>query len=112
MDADGRTLYLFTNDSGGTSSCVDACAQLWPPAPAGGDEAVGDGLDAALLSAIERPDGSTQLAYGGHPLYRYTPDASAGDVNGQGVGGVWFAVDASGEAVQDATADPASTQGY
>ena len=30
------------------------------------------------------------------PLYRYAGDAKAGDTNGQGSGGVWFAVTPSG----------------
>ena len=29
-DQEGRTLYAFTKDEGGTSSCYDACAVTWP----------------------------------------------------------------------------------
>src|SRR5262245_2149434 len=33
-NAQGRTLYIFTKDSNGTSACTDACAKAWPPATA------------------------------------------------------------------------------
>ena len=41
------------------------------------------------LSVIERPDGTYQLAYNGKPLYLWARDTKPGDVNGDGVGGVW-----------------------
>ena len=31
VDARGFTLYVFDRDTPGTSACVDACAQTWPP---------------------------------------------------------------------------------
>ena len=31
VDAQGRTLYGFTNDANGTSTCTGACATNWPP---------------------------------------------------------------------------------
>src|SRR5215203_2265053 len=31
VDGEGMTLYVFTNDTGGTSSCYDDCASSWPP---------------------------------------------------------------------------------
>lgn len=99
VDADGRTLYLFTRDASGTSNCTDACAELWPPVQPDGDATAGEGLDESKLGTITRPGGLLQVTYAGHPLYRYAPDAKPGDVTGQGVGGVWFVVDADGEAV-------------
>jgi predicted lipoprotein with Yx(FWY)xxD motif len=100
VDAEGFTLYLFLNDSDGTSSCTGGCADTWPPvisdAPSGGD-----GVDGGLLDTTARDDGSSQVTYNGHPLYRYAPDAAPGDTTGQGVGDVWYVVDASGNAVDD-----------
>lgn len=90
VDADGFTLYGFTKDTPTTSACTDTCAGNWPPVP--GDATLGDGVDASVFSTITRPDGSTQLAAGDWPLYRYAADSAPGDVNGQGVGGVWFTV--------------------
>ena len=66
----------------------------------GRDAAVGGDLDASLFSTITRADGSEQLAVNGLPLYRYTPDAAPGDINGQGVGGVWFVVGADGNMIE------------
>src|SRR5215212_3025048 len=37
VDADGKTLYRFDNDSGSTSSCEDACASTWPALTTEGD---------------------------------------------------------------------------
>jgi hypothetical protein len=48
------------------------------------------------LGTITRSDGTTQITYNGEPLYSYTPDTTSSDALGQGVGGVWFAVKATG----------------
>jgi predicted lipoprotein with Yx(FWY)xxD motif len=45
-------------------------------------------------------NGSSQVTYGGRPLYYFAGDAKPGDTNGQGVGGLWFAVTADGELVK------------
>lgn len=104
VDGDGLTLYVFDNDSGGESSCYDACAATWPPVT--GTAAAGDGVDASLIGSTERTDGTTQVTYNGMPLYLYAADSAAGDVNGQGVGGVWWVVGADGEKITAANALP------
>jgi predicted lipoprotein with Yx(FWY)xxD motif len=38
---------------------------------------------------VERKDGSKMWAYESKPLYTYIEDKKAGDVTGDGVGGVW-----------------------
>ena len=44
---------------------------------------------------FDRLDGrSHQIA--GHPLYRFAGDAKAGDTNGQGIIGKWYASSPSG----------------
>jgi predicted lipoprotein with Yx(FWY)xxD motif len=98
VDAEGFTLYIFTNDTEGASNCNEGCIENWPAVP--GDTPVGSGLDASLFSTITRADGSAQLAVNGMPLYRYTPDEAPGDINGQGVGGVWFVVGADGTMIE------------
>jgi len=96
--ADGMTLYGFTPDTGGTPTCYDDCAAAWPPLlvddPAAAS--VGAGLDASLLSTVDRTDGTKQVVYGDWPLYYFANDSAAGDTNGQGVGEKWFVVDATG----------------
>jgi cell division septation protein DedD len=58
------------------------------------------GANAALLGTSKRSDGTTQVAYNGHPLYRFVKDLKAGESNGQGLtafGGSWFTVTVAGE---------------
>jgi predicted lipoprotein with Yx(FWY)xxD motif len=98
-DSKGRTLYLFTNDpKDGTSACADDCLANWPAVE--GAPAAGEGVDGALLGTITRGDGATQATYNDWPLYYFAGDQASGDVNGQGVGDVWYVVAPDGTAVQ------------
>lgn len=100
LTSDGRTLYLFMPDNGSAPTCYDDCASAWPPLLAEGDVAVGEGLDAALFATAPRDDGGEQVTVDGWPLYFFANDAAPGDTNGQGVGGVWFAVAPDGSAIE------------
>lgn len=102
VDGEGRSLYLFTNDTqnSGASSCTGDCLVNWPPLLTDGDPVAGTGVDQAMLGTISLPDGTTQVTYNGWPLYYYIDDAAAGDANGQGVGGVWFLVSPTGEMIE------------
>jgi predicted lipoprotein with Yx(FWY)xxD motif len=85
VDAKGRTLYVYDNDTAGKSACNGVCAQAWPPvAPAAG-ATYGNGLTASMFSTITRDDGTTQLAVNGKPLYLWQGDTAPGDATGQGV---------------------------
>jgi predicted lipoprotein with Yx(FWY)xxD motif len=91
-DAKGMTVYLFTKDTTpGESACTDQCAANWPPLPATEGMLLPPGMQ-GTLSAIERADGSRQLAYNDIPLYSYAKDTAPGDTNGQDVGDVWYVV--------------------
>ena len=94
-DADGFTLYGFTNDSNGHPTCNDACANAWPPLLVDGDT-LPEGLDPAVFSIVERDDGSHQLKAGKWPLYRFAGDDEPGQTNGQGSGDAWFVVNPDG----------------
>lgn len=100
VDADGMTLYLFEADTDGSSTCYDDCAASWP-ALIDDAPSAGAGVDESLLGTTERDDGQLQVTYGDQPLYSFASDQAPGDVEGQGVGDVWFVVDASGDAVVD-----------
>jgi predicted lipoprotein with Yx(FWY)xxD motif len=90
VDADGLTLYVFDNDSPGESACNSGCADTWPPLVlAAGQELQAQPDIAEGFSTFIRGDGATQVAYTGRPLYRFSGDSSPGDVNGDGIGGVW-----------------------
>ena len=96
-DEQGRTLYAFAPDSATASKCNDACAQTWPPVTTQGQPTTGPGIDASKVGTLTRADGSKQVVYNGHPLYRFSGDSKSGDVNGQGVGGVWHVMTPSGD---------------
>ncbi len=92
VDSKGRTLYAFTKDVDGTSTCVDGCAKAWPAVLVNGDIAVGTGLDKGQFTTVARVDGTKQLKLGKWPLYYFSGDTAAGETNGQGSGGSWFVI--------------------
>ena len=91
VGANGMTLYIFTNDTDGTSTCYEDCAAAWPPFEVDTDATLeaGDGVTGEL-GTTERDDGIAQVTYEGMPLYYYASDSAAGDATGEGVGEVWF----------------------
>ncbi len=101
-DADGRTLYMFTPDRDGISTCYDQCATTWPPLTVDDEQPFGDGVEAAKLGTTERKDGAKQVIFAGQPLYYYAPDRSPGDTKGQGVNDIWFVVSPDGEPIRTA----------
>jgi predicted lipoprotein with Yx(FWY)xxD motif len=102
VDGDGRTLYAFTKDQGDQSACSGQCADSWPALT--GTANAGSGVQAGLLSTATQADGSSQVTYDGRPLYYFAGDAKPGDVNGQGVGNVWFVLTADGQLVKEKAA--------
>jgi predicted lipoprotein with Yx(FWY)xxD motif len=109
-DANGMTLYGFTNDVNATSTCYSTCAEAWPPVIVSADWKVGPGLDTGIFSTTKREDGSLQLVAGKYPVYTYGGDAAPGDTTGHGSGDVWFAMNLDGTLVAaDATAAPTTS---
>jgi predicted lipoprotein with Yx(FWY)xxD motif len=86
----GHTLYSLSAETNGRFICTGACASTWRPlvVPAGVKPA-----GPVKLGTIERPDGRTQVTFKGRPLYSFSGDSKAGDVNGEGIKdvGVWHA---------------------
>jgi predicted lipoprotein with Yx(FWY)xxD motif len=80
-----RTAYTFANDVDGVSNCSGVCLANWPAVPA--DATGTDGQ----FSTITRDDGSLQRTFKNRPLYYFQGDASEGEVNGEGLSGVWYA---------------------
>ena len=95
VGANGHTLYAFTNDPAGQTTCFDACATAWPPLLVDPGFVISDELAASGASTITRPDGTTQLVMGPWALYYYAGDGAPGEANGQGQNDKWFAVDAN-----------------
>ncbi|MET4639548.1 hypothetical protein [Mycetocola sp. 2940] len=94
-DGAGRSLYVNSTDPPGKSSCVGACARTWLPVRSlGGKPQPGSGVEAPSVGNIQRPDGSEQVTFNGHPVYYYSGDTSPGQSNGNGrseFGGAWSA---------------------
>ncbi len=91
VDSSGRSLYYFAKDSAGTSVCTGECLQIWPAFNAG-SIVVPSALNPQDFGTITRADGTTQTTYKGYPLYYFVKDQKPGEVNGQGVRGVWYVV--------------------
>src|SRR5829696_3399793 len=103
FDGRGRALYLFTRDRGPRSRCYGACARAWPPLMAVGAPGAAGRADAALVGTTARRGGGRQVAYAGHPLYRYVGDRRPGQVTCQDVlefGGTWLVVAPGGDAIR------------
>ena len=86
---EGFTLYFFVPDSKGDSNCVDGCLTTWP-AFNPSELTLDEGLSATDFSAITRTDGAEQVTFKGWPLYLFSNDTAAGEINGDGAGGVWL----------------------
>ena len=102
VDSQGRTIYLFQQDTGTKSTCSGACATEWPPVRVSGKPKAGSGVDSSMLGTTPRSDGKPQVTYNGHPLYLFGGDSSTGDTNGQGVnafGALWYVVSSAGDAI-------------
>jgi predicted lipoprotein with Yx(FWY)xxD motif len=91
----GRTLYVYTPDSNGTSNCNGACANDWPPYVVPGGSALAQSSMSGL-SEITRSDGTKQVALNGHPLYNYSDDDAAGQFKGQGEDHTWYVATPTG----------------
>ena len=109
VDGSGRTLYLYTPDTGTTSTCTGSCASIWPPDTTTGKPQE-SGLNASLLGTTTRTDDhATQVTYDGHPLYYYSGDAKPGDVNGEGLMSIWYVLSPSGSAITSTPAPSTSS---
>lgn len=112
-DSSGRALYLWTADSGGTSSCSGACASAWPPLTTKGAPTASGGVSASDLGTITRSDGTKQVTYNGHPLYYFAGDSGAGKTTGQGsdgFGAKWWLVTPSGSAITASASSGAASE--
>jgi hypothetical protein len=90
----------FNKEQTTKPQCYGACAKAWPPVLTKGTPIAADGTRPSLLGTAKRTDGTTQVTYGGHPLYFYAHEAK-NEVkchNIQGFGGLWLVVTPKGRA--------------
>lgn len=89
------TLYEFSRDKNGKSSCYGACAKAWPPLLTKERPTVSYGAYGDFAHMTERRGGTNQVVYEGHPAYFYSGDKLKYETNGEGVkafGGTWRAI--------------------
>ncbi|WP_312399560.1 hypothetical protein [Sphingobacterium sp.] len=88
-DENGKTLYFFSNDTKGSSTCSGNCLATWPVYYS--SEASTDvKIDKSLLGEIIREDGSKQSTFKGWPLYYYAGDSQSGQAKGDAVNKIWY----------------------
>lgn len=85
--ANGMTLYTYDKDTVGQSACYGDCAQYWHPYLSNGTS-----MPSGKMTLVTRSDGSQQWAYDGKPLYTFTQDTSAGQVNGNNFHNNWHVI--------------------
>jgi len=106
VDQEGLSLYMFIPDAQGEPTCEGDCAAAWPAFL--GTATAGEGVDESLITSVPRADGGgDQVSYNDWPLYYFAEDSAAGDVNGQGVGDVWYLMSPDGEPIEE-SATPTS----
>jgi predicted lipoprotein with Yx(FWY)xxD motif len=94
VDADGNALYTNDQDTEGEIACTGECASIWLPVTTKSAEPGAEDPEVeAKLSVVRNPDGDSQVAYDGKPLYTFTED-NPGELTGNGFtdnfGGVTF----------------------
>jgi predicted lipoprotein with Yx(FWY)xxD motif len=103
VDGKGRTLYLFEKDKNRRSACSGQCAIYWPPLLTHGKPVARGGARQSLLGMTRRANGSQQVTYAGHPLYRFVQDTKPGQTNGEGsqaFGAGWEVLSPAGKKIE------------
>jgi predicted lipoprotein with Yx(FWY)xxD motif len=105
VDGKGHTVYLFTKDTAnsGKSTCTGQCAAIWPAVTTASATPTVKGVT-GKVGTITLADGTKQVTLNGWPLYTFASDSAAGDVSGQGVMGIWWAVSPAGSKITKAAA--------
>ena len=93
----GQTLYVFVDDllTKAPSACTGDCAHDWVPMRAVGKITTGRGVT-GHVGTILRSDDERQATMDGRPLYVFSGDRAPGDIRGNGVGNLWWAMTPSG----------------
>jgi predicted lipoprotein with Yx(FWY)xxD motif len=94
--------------------CTNACTKYWPPLSSHGSPRAGHGVHQSLLRVARSQNGARQVTYAGHPLYTFVGDKRAGQTAGEGLdnfGAEWYAVAASGRAVERSDKSASSGSG-
>ncbi len=114
VDSSGAALYTNDMDSASKIACTGQCLTEWVPLAAQGSPTSSDSAVEAKLGTVKRPDGGSQVTFGGKPLYTFVEDSS-GQVTGNGFadsfGGVNFVWTAATVGGSSSSTPPATTTG-
>jgi predicted lipoprotein with Yx(FWY)xxD motif len=80
VDSKGFALYSPDQEKSGTVRCIGSCTAIWVPLTLSKGVS-GPTASSSLMSklgTVMRPDGKSQVTFDGKPLYRFSPDGSAG----------------------------------
>lgn len=103
VDGKSLTVYVFDKDTkgAGSSACSGGCATTWPAVESATATPSVTGVT-GTVGTITGTDGKLQVTLNGLPLYTFASDSGAGDVKGQGVGGIWWVVAPDGSKISTA----------
>jgi predicted lipoprotein with Yx(FWY)xxD motif len=102
-----RSVYALTFDPPDATTCTGPCTGIWPPLLTTREPAAGPGVNQDALDILQRPDGTRQVTYFGHPVYLFAFDLAAGAPSGLTGGeylvdqfqhGVWWLLSPAGVA--------------
>ena len=120
-NSQGLTLYYFLPEKNSAiGACTGGCLTEWPPLVSTGTPTAGSGVTGTLATVSIMLNGAaaTQVTYNGWPLHTFASDSAAGQTNGNGIGGQWFAAMPGTTATSTgaaggtgATATPSNTPG-
>lgn len=87
---EGRTLYIFINDSTKTNNCTEGCRDNWPVFHTE-IESLPSNINRDQIGEFTAHGDRQQLTYKGWPLYYFSSDNERGDTKGVSVPepGVW-----------------------
>jgi predicted lipoprotein with Yx(FWY)xxD motif len=109
VNSAGRALYVSDEEKNRILCTSGACGAIWSPltVPNKSDITTSGPL-AKEIGTTARPDGSMQVTFEGRPLYTFSFDHAAGQVNGDGqqdsfdgTNFTWHAATPSGSAAAD-----------
>jgi predicted lipoprotein with Yx(FWY)xxD motif len=117
---DGMALYVSDQEKQQVLCKSSECEGIWSPLTlTAGQQPTAPESIQPDLSTIERPDGSSQVAFEGQPLYTFTFDRAAGQVNGDGetdsfdgVDFTWHVVRPSGDPAAPTSPTTSDSTGY
>lgn len=90
----GQTLYTSDQEKDKVLCRSGACMAVWKPLTVSADQKpTSSGGVAVDLSTVKRPDGSRQVSFDGQPLYTFSFDHGAGQVNGDGLNDSFDGID-------------------